>query len=682
MSGADRIRAYRARQKEAGKSDTSRRYAKEHRKLAKRVKSLEQKFFVGCDGEGCGVDSLGRQNYMLLRIGKNELFTGKPLTTLECLDFICNAERDDLLVGFSFGYDVTMILRDLPPSQQKRLFEPKQFAQGKSVFVWYKNFDIDYLPRQYLRVRRVKQTRTPEGREVRTAVKNSTRTIYETFGFFQCSFLKAINNFEIGTINERERIAVNKAARSSFETIDAEVRAYCALECDFLAQLMERLRQYCFAAGIVPRTWNGAGKLAMALHGNHKTLETKAVKEIVPAGVLEMASAAYYGGRFEITRTGMLNQKVYEYDIRSAYPDAMRHLPCLEHGTWREASGKEIRAHKDIYVAQVSFKCEPVDNGYGQLGGFPVRSKEGNLFWPLRGNGVYWNCEIDSARKLGFNVRLRKGWLYERHCTCQPFTWVRELYDYRKKIGSQGAGYPIKLAINSLYGKLAQRIGNPKYANLVWAGLITAITRSKLNDAIAAAGKGDIVMLATDGVYSLSPIPLHVGDELGDFESQIFDGLFIVQPGLYWSPTKRKRKSRGLSARFFEQPGLTDSFEQQFADWQAQERAGLTPDFPAISVNVHNFIGLKIALARGKPETAGQWRDETRQISFDYRAKRQSHKQQNGAVVSAIKPGYNSLVSVSHKEMIDSGGYKPLDDLRQSLEDQQEYIDTGPPFED
>jgi hypothetical protein len=682
MSVADRVRAYRARQKEAGKSDSSRKYRGEHRKLYKRMKSLEQKFFVGADGEGCGTDALGRQNYMLFRIGNRELYTGQPLSTIELLDFICDNPPGYLIVGFAFNYDVTMILRDLPPAQQKRLFEPKQYGEGKSVYVWYKNFDIDFLPRNHFRVRRVRRIRMPDGGEKREPVKGSARTIYETFGFFQCSFLKAINNFEIGTSDERERIARNKESRSSFESMDAEVRAYCAMECNFLAQLMEKLRQYCFAAGIIPRTWNGAGKLATSLHGTHKTLESKTIKSLIPAGVLEMASAAYYGGRFEITRTGAINQKVYEYDIRSAYPDAMRSLPCLEHGTWREGTGREVRAHNDVYVSQVSFKCEPVDNGYGQLGGIPIRSKEGNLFWPLRGSGVYWDCELRSAEKLGFKIRHRKAWLYERHCTCQPFAWVRELFDYRRSIGSQGPGYPIKLAINSLYGKLAQRIGNPKYANLIWAGLITALTRSKLNDAIAAAPKGDIVMLATDGIYSLSPIPLHVGDELGDFESQIFDGLFIVQPGLYWSPSKRKRKSRGLSARFFEQPGLTEQFESDFAYWQAQENSGLTPDFPTIAVKVHNFIGLKIAVARGKSETAGVWKDELRKISFDYRAKRQSHKQLNDCVVTSIKPGYNGLVSTSHKEMVATGGYKPLDDLRQSLEDQPDYVDTSPPFED
>ncbi len=51
---------------------------------------------------------------------------------------------------------------------------------------------------------------------------------------------------------------------------------------------------------------------------------------------MDLANMAYYGGRFEITRTGLLDQPVYEYDIGSAYPDGMRYLPCLEHGRWEK----------------------------------------------------------------------------------------------------------------------------------------------------------------------------------------------------------------------------------------------------------------------------------------------------------------------------------------------------------
>src|SRR6185436_13148937 len=84
--------------------------------------------FTGCDGEGAGTDELGRQLYLLFRMGDRELFTGSHLSTEELLDFICDHPADEILVGFAFGYDVTMMLRDLDRERLNRLFEPKDMS--------------------------------------------------------------------------------------------------------------------------------------------------------------------------------------------------------------------------------------------------------------------------------------------------------------------------------------------------------------------------------------------------------------------------------------------------------------------------------------------------------------------------------------------------------------------------
>ena len=828
-NSSERGRAFRARRRAEGKPYRDKGKHRDYKRTWKRGRCLAVKPFVGCDGEGCGVDDKGRQLYTLFRMGGRELFEGgRHLRTAEILDFICDEPRENLLVGFAFGYDVTMILRDLPPGQQKKLFAAKVFEKGFSPFVWYKDFDIDYLPKQYFRVRRVKIERALDGSEKRVVIPGSTRTIYETFGFFQKSFVKVIGEFGVGTSEQRESVALDKARRSDFVSITQRERDYCALECSMLAELMEKLREYCDAAGIRPRSWNGAGKLASALHSLHDTPRSANVKAIVPAPVLDFANMAYYGGRFEITRTGLIGETIHEYDIRSAYPDAMRFLPCLEHGSWEEVDGKQLArlagngdgrtGQHHLFVAAVSFKTPFQERGMAQLGGLPVRSKEGHLYWPRQGAGVYWSCEIASAEKLGAKISYKSGWKYNRQCDCEPFNWVEKLFEYRRSIGSSGPGYPIKLGINSLYGKLAQRKGNGAYCNMVWAGLITALTRSKLNAAIAQNPQR-IVMVATDAVYSLDPLPgLDCGERLGQWEGAVLDGLFIVQPGLYWCPAKRKRKSRGLSGKFFEEPGLTESFEEGWADYASTaplapkdkkavqflasdfikwrggiqlfnshgdvspeaadivdrfkdlipdkprrkamalrdrknktralakllsgkagglfaKEGGLSPDymrealtedgwfqntqsqgadiedlhelldnirrnntdaiihpseefapkeqdFPTVSVPVPGFIGLKLAIARNKPDLAGTWVKDQRTISFDYRNKRQGHEWQGGHIVTAIKAGYPGLVSLPHRDFLAAGGQEPWENARAMLDEQPDFVDLGIPFKD
>lgn len=108
----------------------------------------------------------------------------------------------------------------------------------------------------------------------------------------------------------------------------------------------------------------------------------------------------------------------------------------------------------------------------------------------------------------------------------------------------------------------------------------------------------------------------------------------------------------------------------------------MTVDFPSVSVPLTNFVGLKLALARNKPLLAGVWKDEVREISFDYRNKRQGHVWQDGHILTRPKRGYPGLASLPHREFLAAGGAEPWEDARLMLEEQPDWVDLGPPFED
>ena len=75
--------------------------------------------FVGCDGEGAK-DEAGRSRYVLFRMGDRELAhdDASRLTTPELLSFILDhPNRDDILVGFFFEYDISNILFDVPSTR-------------------------------------------------------------------------------------------------------------------------------------------------------------------------------------------------------------------------------------------------------------------------------------------------------------------------------------------------------------------------------------------------------------------------------------------------------------------------------------------------------------------------------------------------------------------------------------
>jgi hypothetical protein len=639
---------------------------------------------MGVDGEGWGVNEHGQQHYMMLQAGPYELYTGKPLTTRQCLEFICSLPDTHILAGYGFGYDTTMILRDLAPERVARLFTDKPRGAGRSPYTYVGDFGIEYIPKNYLRVCRTETYRTHDVNGVtylkRRVVPGTTRTIWETAGFFQKSFLGAAQDFDVGR-EHWELIKRNKKDRSNFAKIKvAEIRKYNAIECDLLAQLMDKFRAICLESDLRPRTWNGSGKLAAALHTTHHTLKAVEIASLVPHPVLQMATTAYYGGRFEVTRPGEIIGPIYEYDLGSAYPAAMRDLPCLLHGRWRKANAAWLAHAKPdaLYVANVRFRHDGLP-----LCGLPIRQKSGRLFWPEEGQGTYWSCEIQSAQRLGATVWFDHGWRYVRGkgCKCRSFDWIEPLFQRRRALGKDMRGLPLKYGLNSVYGKLAQRLGAKPWANFIWAGLVTARVRAQLNDAAAQAPR-DILMIATDALFSKTPLQLDLGNGLGQWEAKQHNRMFVVQPGLYWGAAKPKTRGVPLDESFLEKHA--PAIEAEWRNWCDKTHAtpGYVYDMPQVQVPITLFVGLKLAHARGKPETAGVWHEREagthKKFKFDWTGKRSRGLTWEGRYSLNTLPhrGHPDLISLPHKG--DESLMAALDLENAQLEDQPDHMNFSP----
>ena len=312
-------------------------------------------------------------------------------------------------------------------------------------------------------------------------------------------------------------------------------------------------------------------------------------------------------------------------------------------------------ARGGLYLAKVSFS-----HPGGLWCGFPFRHN-GGLFWPLQGTGWYWSPEIEAAQRcLGAKVMVHNLWIGGCKCDCRRFDWIRDVYEERRRIGSDTRGYPLKIGLASLSGKHAQRSGRGPYYDAVAAGLITAITRARLIEAVAQDPEA-VVMQATDAVFSTRALSLDIGEGLGQWEQKVWPDLFIAQPGVYWSPSDLQTsvKSRG-APRSVIGPAV-QRFHDVFAEWLKVMRR---PDgmkrvlnerlIPSVPVNVRVFIGCRLALARGKPWLAGKWEDVTRQESFEWRTKRDPMRIVLGDSHVVTSPPALSILA-------ESEGYKPAD---------------------
>jgi hypothetical protein len=712
---ARKNKRHNERLKERGITREARRKATPEKRIeANRKREARRKFkreqtprpFVGCDGEGAK-DVAGRSRYVLFRMGERELVHANAtrLTTPELLQFIVDhPSADDILVGFFFEYDISNILRDVScvrdpakpkiPSRLERVLQvdlkaaagdpnPYQFGGWTSLkFEGFPEFGVMVIPRNFIKVCRLEHWYDrKKGRWSHRAVKGSTRAIYDTQGFYQCSFLKAIELWAIGP-EHHAGIAAMKNDRSKFTGLTRKVRDYCAIECRLLAKMMEAFRVQCIATGMVPATWNGAGKIASALLKKHGAMTNKRLLEITPPAVLDLAHAGYYGGRFETTWVGRL-PPTWEHDIGSAYPAGMVELPCLEHGRWIETPPEMFDTLDGLFIARVGYRHPPTQF----LCGLPHRSKKGRLSWPRCGNGVYWSPEIRSAQRLGARVAFKGGWRFEPACDCRAYGFIGELYELRRQIGKSVRGIPIKLGLNSMYGKKAQRIGKPTFANPIEAGLITAITRAKINDAIVAAGDPRrVVMIATDAVYTVEgPIGgLDMGEGLGQWETKQFPSLFIVRPGLYWPPNRsgnvtdaRKLKTRGLSPKFF-QP-LIPTFEAAWDRWIKDPDPATVPIVP---VPIETFVGVRLAMRQNNPDQSCQWIDRDVECKFSWIDKRKGVQRLGDALVLGALPGDPDAHSHHYDASAVMASSTVFEMDRMIFEAQPDYIDLGAPYAD
>jgi hypothetical protein len=509
--------------------------------------------FVAWDTEGLGRG--GRHRCVLLTTDAGAVAVDPAgLSTRRLLGALWRglvARPDALHIAFAFGYDVQMILRDLPRATAATLW-----TTGKCRWGPYR---LTYEPRRTFSVYRRQGGRWVGGR------------VWDTFGFFQASFVKALALYGVAT-DVQASIAAMKLRRAHFTRRDLPAMTRYALdECRALVLLLEAVRQAATDAGLTLRRWDGAGAVASALlraHDAPRYLPRPPVPvagDPWPTDVRTGARHAYFGGRIEVGRVGHTAGPVVRYDVRSAYPAILATLPDGR-GWWREVpspAGLTVGGTAAPSLHWVEWNFTPGARWYP----FPWRARDGAVLYPHRGAGWYWSPEVAAAasawmdRTLRGTLALGRTFTYvPEDPTSSPWGWIPDLYAQRAQLKREGRGEEkiLKLGMNSLYGKLAQSLGGtvdacPRWHCLEWAGYITAAIRAKLYTAAVAAGPRAIA-LATDAIFTTGRVPAldqDAGDALGQWERTRYRSGSWVQSGVYWVGTGGDEAAyhRGFSAQ-------------------------------------------------------------------------------------------------------------------------------------
>lgn len=529
--------------------------ARRHRKRSRVGHELPKGvgLILGLDGEGQGRDP---HEYNLLaaasEAGESWYVARPSLGAAECFEFLLSLPKATI-VAFSFSYDITKILTDLPDKKIHKLLHPEErrrIIAGKVRYrmVKYLGYGLNYMNGR-LSVHRL----TAEGRIADTAV------VWDIWRFFQSRFTKALTDWGIATEQQLEWMVSMKAKRGTFETEDPEeVKRYCLDECQKLAQLFRALLAAHSDAGLILKSYFGAGSTSSALL---KSMGIGELNREGPKHARRAIASGFFGGWFEDSCIGPVVGPLTDSDISSAYPYHATQLPCLDHGHWSHSamvSDSDIASATLALVHWVLPYVEPV----GAWAPFPVRTKEGSIIhpWSCPGGWV-WGQEYLAGKELCAHVSSSEAWLYHTDCDCRPFRALAQYYLERIRVGkTTGPGKVFKLGPNGVYGKLAQTVGhNPPFQSFVLAGVITSNTRAQLIRAILSAlDPWAILSVATDGILSRERLqlsrPVDTGTfgvefPLGGWEQKGEGGRFLVRPGISFPLTGSGWEAHGEVCR-------------------------------------------------------------------------------------------------------------------------------------
>lgn len=579
--------------------------------------------FIAWDGEGI-TDADGSHRYVILANSDGDYISNpNGLDTESCFEMLLSkAAKNPLAIHVIFGgtYDANMMLQgSLSRAKAARLHHTGTCTiLSPTAEHGRRRYRVMYRPRHEFSIR--EEYWDPDKMQCVTLRRV---TLWDVIGSFQSTFVKACESrLSESDLVELFHIETMKAKRSTFTVEDMpEMLRYCFAELQALKRLQEIDYEDAQAAGILGQTrWDGAGAKATILLRNHKVQAHKAeFPQMMPA-----FTGAYAGGRIETYRFGQHDGPCWTLDIKSAYPWAATKVPSLVGGKWETYHG-EPESIDDYSVFYVQYASPDVRD----LHPFFWRGRQGQVCYPALTEGWVWGPELWAAlQSVPERVRILDGYTFTPATDDKPFAWIPQAFHARQALDKQrkGRGQPLKLALNSVYGKLAQQIGGhngkaPASHQLDWAGFITSRIRAEMF-ALAYSRKSQLVSIETDGLSFLGEpdVPEHSGSgDLGTYDIAEYAGGVWVQSGIYWlldrqgwwHPPKVRGIARSLNgSSVLRREDFTEAWDR--GEWRAK-----------VPVQVTRFRSIATSVTTPKRfKDWCKWITETRELSAEPSGKR------------------------------------------------------------
>lgn len=361
-------------------------------------------------------------------------------------------------------------------------------------------------------------------------------TIYDIYGFFKISFIDAVVRYlecRIDLFDAFDILPLFEAGIDGRCRAIEKVSQNSERQAFFLKDLAAKLNDYLTTAGLELKRWYGASSAVNTLlrQWNVKREFKRLTPRNTPHMLLNAIDCAFYGGRIETTKLGMIKD-VYVYDLNSAFAYATTLLPKLDKG-WQYT--REYDETAPFALWHVEYELQ--SGAY--VGLLPHRKGNSSICYRRAGRGWYYAPEVREVvrrYKDGVNFRIKEGYIV-------PFSPVsfadkiKDIYAHRLElIAKEGKGKGEKLFKSMLqvfYGKFSQSVGEAPYHCLPWAGWITSFVRARMLSVIAGQ-ESNVIYFHTDAIHSTTPlIAARTGFEMGEWSFNHYPFGFYMASGVH-----------------------------------------------------------------------------------------------------------------------------------------------------
>ncbi|NDF35990.1 MAG: hypothetical protein EB154_09145 [Nitrosopumilaceae archaeon] len=304
----------------------------------------------------------------------------------------------------------------------------------------------------------------------------------------------------------------------------------CIKDCILTKELAEHwLNTFYGAFGFYPRNWISSGYLAEKVLINND-IPIPFFKD-TPYEIQRLAWASFYGGRFELIQRGFIGE-CYLYDINSAYPYALTHCPNITNGKW--FSGKKINPKATVGFFHIRAKIDYVV----KIAPFPFRTKNNRIIYPVGEFETFVTLEeiktVTGDPKIKYKILDSYQFIPNSDCSYPFKEFIEKQYKKRMQLKSEDNHLEraIKIILNSMYGKTAQKVNNQigNIFNAIIASFITGFARAQLYKFVKEYHlESDVVAFATDSIACRTKILGLDSKKLGEMklDKEATDAYFL-----------------------------------------------------------------------------------------------------------------------------------------------------------